>query len=475
MKNTSFFTSFIFKYIEKVGSQLISVVVTIILARVLDPSIYGIVALVSVITAILQVFVDSGFASALIQKKNADTIDFSSVCLMNSIFCLVIYFMLYHLAPFLELYFRMDNLSQVIRVLGIVLVFSGVRNVQLAYISRHMLFNKLAYASLYAMILSAVLGIYMAYNDYGIWSLVFQTLSNIIISTVILLFILDWRPQFIFSISRIKKLYSFGWKIFVANFLSVVTNQARQFLIGKFYSPDTLAFFNRGWQFPNLIVENINSSIDSVLFPTLANKQDDIADVKRITRKSIQISSFILTPIMIGMFVSSDVFVSIVLTDKWLPCVPYMRIFCIVLLFYPIHTANLNAIKATGRSGMLLQLEITKDCINIIILFITMHFGVLYIALGVLVSSLLSLIINAWPNKEYLKYSYLEQFKDCFLNFFQSILMGIVIVIIGLYIKPSIFCLMVQIVLGLCIYLTFSYFLKNPSFFWLLSLIKKIV
>lgn len=468
-------SNLVWRFMERSGAQFVTLIVSIVLARLLDPSVYGVVALITVITTILQVFVDGGFATALIQKKDADDLDFSTVFYFNTASCLLLYFVVFLIAPYIAAFYKMPELVWVIRVISLVIVISGVKNVQQAYVSRYMLFKRFFFSTLGGTIGAAVVGIVFAYMGLGVWALVAQLLFNTFVDTLILWITVKWRPIKAFSFERLKILFSFGWKMLVANLVATINGQIRQLIIGKMYSSENLAFYNRGRQFPDLIVSNINTSIDSVLFPALSNEQDDYARVKDMTRRSIKVSTFVMAPMMIGLFVCAESFVSFILTDKWLPCVPFLRIFCVTFMFYPIHTANLNAIKATGRSNVLLKLEILKDFFSIVVLIVTMKYGTMVIAYGMLVSSLFSQVVNSWPNERTLKYKYKDQLLDLAPNIFSAVFMGVIVYFIKYMGFSAGVTLVIQIIAGIVLYTLIALVTKNESFAYVLSILMPII
>lgn len=467
-------SNLIWRFLERCGAQLVTLLVSIILARLLDPAVYGTVALVTVITTILQVFVDGGFATALIQKKDADDLDFSTVFYFNVVVCLFLYILVFLIAPAIANFYRMPELTKVIRVMSLIIIISGVKNVQQAYVSRNMLFKRFFFATLGGTLGAAVVGIALAYLGYGVWALVGQLLFNTTVDTLILWITVKWRPIRAFSLNRLKSLFSFGWKMLAANLIATINGQLRQLIIGKMYSSEDLAFYNRGRQFPDLIVSNINTSIDSVLFPALSNEQENYDKVRDMTRRSIKVSTYIMAPLMMGLFACADTVVSIVLTDKWLPSVTYLRIFCISFLFYPIHTANLNAIKATGRSNVLLKLEIIKDSFSVLVLLITMRYGTLTIAYGMLGCSFFCQIVNSWPNRRALKYTYKQQLMDIIPNCLTAVIMGIVVYGIKFFGLGIGLTLVLQVLVGVLFYLIFSIITRNSSFYYILSIIKPL-
>ena len=461
-------SGFLWRFFERCGAQGVTLVVSIILARLLDPDVYGTIALISVFTIILDVFVNSGFGNALIQKKDADDLDFSSVFYFNIFMCIVLYAFLFITAPLIASFYRLPELTALVRVLGLNLILSGVKNVQQAYVSKHLLFKKFFFATLGGTLGAAVVGIWMAYRGYGVWALVAQQLFNGTVDTIILWLTVKWRPKRIFSFERLKSLFSYGWKLLVSSLLDTGYNQLRQLIIGKMYTTADLAFYNKGTEYTHPIITNINSSIDSVLFPVMSNAQDNRDTVKGMTRRAITTSSYIIWPMMMGIAACAEPIVRIVLTEKWLPCVPYMRIFCIVYAFWPIHTANLNAIKALGRSDLFLKLEIIKKAVGLAIILATMWHSVMAMAWGMLVSCFTSQIINSWPNKKLLDYSYGQQIKDILPSILlSSAMFGIVygIQFVGL---NDWLTLIIQIPLGVVIYIAGSKLFKIESFDYLL-------
>lgn len=463
------------RFAERCGAQGVTFIVSVVLARILDPSVYGTVAIVTVFTTILQVFVDSGLGNALIQKKNADDIDFSTVFYFNILVCMTLYVGLFLAAPFIAQFYGIGELTAVVRVLGLTIVISGVKNVQQAYVSRNMLFKRFFFSTLGGTIGAAVIGIAMALLGFGVWALVVQNLFNLLIDTIILWITVKWRPKKTFSLERLKGLFSFGWKLLVASILETLYQNLRSLIIAKIYSADDLAYFSRGKQFPNLLVTNINSSIDSVLLPTMSSVQDDKERLKAMTRRSIKTSTFLLTPLMMGLAVCAEPIVRIILTDKWLPCVFFLRVFCFTFAFYPIHTANLNAIKAMGRSDLTLKLGIIKKVIGIAILFATMFISVEAMAYGMAVSSVLSQVVNAQPNKKLLNYSYNEQIKDISAAFLLSGVMGVCVIFVGLIPMNIYISLALQIIVGVTTYILLAFITKNESFLYILSMVKTYI
>lgn len=473
--NKKVFSNFIWRFAERCGAQGVTFIVSIILARVLDPAVYGTVALVTVFTSLLQVFVDSGLGTALIQKKDADDTDFSTVFFFNIAVCLVIYALMFALAPVIAAFYGDASLSPVIRVMSLIIIISGVKNVQQAYVSRMLLFKRFFFATLGGTLAAAGLGIWMAYSGFGVWALVVQMLFNAAVDTAILWMTVKWRPKPVFSFERLKGLFSYGWKLLASSLLDTLYKNLRALIIGKKYSEADLAFYNRGELFPQLIVSNINSSVDSVLLPTLSAEQNNRERVRDMTRRAISVSSYIMWPTMAGLCVCAEPLVRLLLTEKWMACVPYVRIFCLTYAFQPIHTANLNAIKALGRSDLFLKLEVIKKLAGFAIICVSMWYGVMAMALGAILDNFLCQIINASPNKRLLGYTYAQQLRDICPSMLLSLGMGGAVLCVGFLGLPDVITLFIQVPLGAAIYILGSKLLHFESYEYVLNAAKAVI
>ncbi|MBP5578265.1 MAG: lipopolysaccharide biosynthesis protein [Ruminococcus sp.] len=476
MSSEKVINNFLWRFFERCGAYGVTFIVTVLLARILGPEVSGSVALVQIFITIMNVFVDSGLGNALIQKKDADDLDFSSVFFFNMLICIVLYLIMFVSAPFIADFYNKPGLTAgLIRVLSLVIIVSGVKNVQQAYVSRNMLFKRFFFSTLGGTIGAAVIGLTMALLGFGIWALVAQMLFNTLVDTVILWITVKWRPKKMFSFERLKGLFSFGWKILVSSLIDTVYNDLRQLIIGKLYSSSDLSYYNQGKRFPKLIVDNINASIDSVLLPTLSKAQDDRSAVKNMTRRAIKVSTYLMMPCMVGLAMCADSLIYLLLGDEWMPCIIFLRVFCFTFAFYPIHTANLNAIKAMGRSDLFLKLEIIKKVVGLTAILATMWISVKAMAYSFLFTSICCQIINAWPNKKLLGYSYIEQLKDMLPQICLSLVMGAAIYCVEFLGFGSVITLCIQIVLGAVIYAGASKLLKIDSFEYMLATVKKLI
>ena len=464
------------KFAERIASQAVSFVVSIVLARILAPSDYGAIAMVMIFVTLANVIAEGGFSSALIQKKDADKLDFSTVFYFSLVFSIVLYVILYVAAPSISLFYGngYEVLTPVLRVIGIQVIIYAVNSVQQAYVSKKMMFQKFFWSTLVGTIVSAILGLAMAYSGCGIWALVGQQLSMTVTNVLVLYIVTRKLPGLMFSFERLKGLFNYGAKILGASLLVSLFLDLRSLIIGKLYSAKDLAFFDRGRQFPNLIVVNVNSSVGAVLFPKMSEQQDDTQKIKETCRMSIRFSSFVMMPLMMGLAACGGPLIRLLLTDKWIDCVPFLQLFCIIYMFYPMHTANMQAIKALGHSGTFLKLELLKKIIELICLVLVMKISVIAIAVNMAILTTLFTFINAFPNVKYLNYSFVEQMKDITPPIVMSTIMGVSVYLLGQLLTFSDYLnLLVQIIVCISIYVSLSILTKNAEMKFILKLLFK--
>lgn len=468
-------SSLIWKLSERLGVQGVQFIVMIVLARILLPEDFGLIVLVTVFISVAGIITQGGFNLALIQKKKVDEIDYSSVFYLNLVIAAILYILLFFTAPYIAFFFEQPQLKLILRILAIILFFNSFSAIQNTIVSREFKFKKLFVSTLTASILAGIVGIGMAYTNYGIWSLVVFQLINQILVTIILFFTIKWRPKLFFSFKRIKSLFTFGWKLLVSSLIDAIDINIRSLLIGKLFNPAILGLYNRGEQFPSLIVNNINGSIQAVMFPTLSSYQDDKNRVKEMVRRSIVTSSFIIFPMMIGLAVIAEPLVKLLLTEKWLPAVPFIQIFCAGYALWPIHTANLQAINALGRSDVFLKLEIIKKLIGLIILLVSIPFGVYALAISLVVGGVIASFINAYPNRKLLDYKFREQLRDVIPSLLISIIMGAFIYTIHWIQLSPLLTLLAQVVSGAVLYVGLAALFRLECFSYLLITLKEML
>ncbi len=467
-------TSVMWKFVEKVAAQAIHFVVSIILARLLAPEDYGIIALVSVFITICNKLVISGFATSLIQKKDADNLDFSTVFYFSCTMAVVLYIALWFVAPFIAGFYSEYNeelLIQVIRVMGLNVFIIAVNSVQQAYVSRTMQFRRYFLSTILGNTISAAVGIGLAYGGYGVWALVAQTLLAALVNGIVLWFTVKWRPQLKFSFKRFKALFSYGWKIFTASIIKVIYNDLRSLVIGKF-SPADLAFYNKAQSFPQLIDSNVEGTIDSVLFPAISKKQASVDEMRAMLRRAIKTTSYILIPLLVGLSATSKPVILILLTEEWAPSIPLMQILSFSFVFAPMEIENLQAIKATGRSDIVLKLEIIKKVVGILLIIVAIPYGVTAMAISAVIVAVFSAIVNAIPNKKLLGYTFKMQVKDILPTLLLSFAMFAATFPIS-YLDINIWLmLIIQVIVGVVVYVALSVIFRVESFKYILGLLK---
>jgi len=470
-------SSFLFKLVESLGNQGIAFVVSLLLARALAPSDYGVLSMLLVFIAIAQVFVQSGFNTALIQKKDIDETDLSSVFYVSFGMAAIFYALLFVLSPWLADFFRMPALKSTLRVMALILLPGSLLSVQNAVVARQMAFRKLMIASLCATILSGTVGVVMARSGAGYWALVAQQMTNQCAQTILLLIRVRWRPRRVFSFERVKGHFRFGWKLLVSGLLDTGFTNLRSMVIGKKFSDEALGFYTRGKQFPELAMNAINGSISSVMLPVLSEQQDETERMKQTLRRSVMLSSFVVVPLMAGLAAVAEPLIGLMLTEKWLPCVPFLQLCCIDFALYPIHTSNLSAINAKGRSDVFLKLEIIKKAYGMGILLVTVFCfdSVMAIAWGGVVSSLVSAAVNAHPNKKLINYGYLEQMRDILPTILLSLVMFGAVYAMNALSLPAAVLLVLQVLTGAALYIGLSLLFRLESAQFLLQVLNRLL
>lgn len=446
-------------FLERFLSQGIGTVVAIILARIIHPEEYGIIAAVTIFTSIMTSFVTGGFGSALIQKKNAEDIDYSSMFIFNALFSVFAYFIVYFSAPYLVLIldesYDYELLIKVLRCLGIGVVFASFNSFFRNILAKEFNFKKIFFVALIGMLVSAVCGITMAYRGYGVWALVAQQVFSYAVNTLCFLFFSPWKPKLKFSFSRLKPMISFGGKLMLSTLLTTIYTDIYSIAIANQYSSDSLAFYKKGNTFPRLLVINIIASINTALFPVMA-KMSTVQEYKSCVKRFNKLSTFIIAPMMFGFAAVAQNFVSLVLTDKWLPCVPFLQIACFNYVLQPIGIANMQFWKASGKATMYLIADIVKKIIGVGLLLMALRWSrsVISFATADLIATVFAVIITLAPAKKELGYSIYQQVRDVFPQFALSTIMFVAVIAVGNVMNlPQIIELLVQVLVGILIYI----------------------
>lgn len=469
-------TGVIWKFSERFLAQFVSIIVAIILARILTPNEYGVVSLVIVFVNFFSIFVTNGLGLSLIQKKEADEVDFSTVFYFNIGLSLVLYAILFFASPVIANFYEMPILKPVLRVLAILIPINSINSIQQAHVSRQMIFKKFFWATIIGTLISAAIGIVMAYKGYGVWALVAQQVSNCAINTIVLQFTIHWKPVLAFSFKKLKSLFDYGWKLLVQGVFLNIYSTVRNMVIGKKYDPDQLAYYTKGNQYTDLIATNIDNALNMVVFAAMAKKQSDLNDVKNMTRRTIGISSYVMNPMFAGFFAVASSFIICLLTEKWVMAVPFLQISCVVMMFRSIQTAILQAIKAIGKSNVYLAIDVPIRLGSLAMLFITIPMGVKAVAISEIIITVVGSIIYYFAARKYIGYKLGEIARDYLPNFIISVLMGAAVYLIGMVLPFGHFVKMcIQIFAGILIYLALSVVTKNKDFGYLLQGAKEII
>lgn len=464
---TSIISGIFWKLGERTLAQLISFIVSIVLARILMPDDYGTVALVTIFITLADVCVSSGLGTSLIQKSDADELDYSTIFYCGLVVAFAMYGLIFVTAPLIAAFYDTPILVAILRVFGLRIPIGAYNSVQHAYVSRHMIFRKFFFSTLIGTIMSAVVGIVMALNGFGVWALVAQYMSNTIVDSIVLSITIKWHPKLMFSMQRARSLMSYGWKVLVADLIGTFFDQLRSLIIGKKYVSADLAYYNKGQQLPNLVTSNLTNSVMTVLFPAMANYDGDIQKVKELTRKSIRVLSYLVIPMMAMLGVMARPLMIILLTAKWLDCVPYMQIICVGSAFGIIGGVSLQTMKAIGRSDMLLKLELYKKPVYLFLLLVGAAISPIAIAVTLTIYNIYGTLVNYMTIGKLIGYRFREQIADivspCLLAC-TIILVGCGVLKIGL---GNWWTIILQIIVCMSVYLIASSLFKVYGFVYI--------
>lgn len=465
------FGGFIWTFGERIGAQFVSLVVSIILARLLLPSDYAIVGIVTIFFNFANVIVAGGLNTALIQKKDSTPTDYSTILYTSLAASVIVYFVLFFTAPLIAKTYDLPLIIPVIRIMALIIIINAAKSILTAYIANTLQFKKLFVSTMVATLISAVVGIVMALMGFGVWALVTQQMFNAVASTAALFITTKFKPIAVFSPKSFKELFGYGWKIFATSIISTIYDEINPIIVGLKFSAVDLSFYTKGKSFPSLLNASIGQTLATVLFPVMSKVQDDMSAVLAITRRYIRIASYIVFPLMCGFFAVSESFVLLLLTEKWLDAVPYIQIFCISYMFDIIQIGNLQTIKAIGRSDISLILEIIKKTsyFIIILVFIFVSKSPVMLAVSAIFCTVVATLINTFPNRKLIGYKYRYQIADIAPNLIISLIMGVVVLLANNLPIPAVLLLPIQIVIGVATYIVLSIITRNENFKYLIS------
>lgn len=460
--------------LERFSVQGIQFVVMIIMARMLTPNDYGLVGMLAVFIAVSQSLVDSGFSQALIRKQDRTETDNSTVFYFNIIVGFILYGLLFALAPFIADFYNEPQLTAITRVIGLSVLFNSLVVVQRALLTIKIDFKTQAKAALTAAIISGVLGIWMAASGYGVWSIVAQQLANLGINTLLLWILSHWRPSLIYSWKSFHVLFGFGSKLMVSGLIDTIYRNIYLIVIGRVFSAADLGYYTRAHQFTDFPSSNVSGIIQRVTYPILCSIQNENERLSDVYRRFLRLSAFIVFPLMMGLAAVAEPLVLALLKEQWLFAATLISIICFSMMWYPIHSINLNLLQVKGRSDLFLKLEIYKKIVGIIILCITIPMGLIAMCVGSFFSSMIALIINTYYTGKLIKVGFLRQMHDLFpILGLSSSMGGFVYLIIHLISLNPIVELSLGICIGIIYYILLSILFKFSEFNELLDLLKR--
>jgi len=459
--------------VDRFSSQGISFVFSIFLARILDISDYGIVAMIVVFMAVAQAFVDSGFSSALIRKPDLNEEDKSTAFYFNIVVGLTCYGILFIASPLIADFYDEPLLSPIIRVTGLSIIFNSLCVVQRALFTIAVDFKTQAIISLACTVISGVVGLVMAYNGYGVWALVGQSTISTFLNFVLLWLCSRWRPVTGFSKASFRYLFNFGSKLLASGLLDTLYNNAYPIVIGKFYNSAQLGLYSRAQGYASLPSSNITGILQRVTFPVLSLMQDDDQKLANNYRRLLRMSAFVVFPLMIGLAAIADPLIRVLITSKWAGCIIYLQIICFGMMLYPIHALNLNLLQVKGRSDLFLRLEILKKIIGVCALCITIPFGITAMCIGLVVVSVVALYINTYYTGKLLSLGFLMQIKDLVPFFILSMLVGLLMYYVPISINNDLYRLVSGGLIGIVSYVGLAALFRIKEFNELINLIRK--
>ena len=409
-------------FVEQVLTRGVNFVIGIILARLLSPTDYGLVGMFGIFIAISQIFVDGGLTNALIREKDASDADYSTVYLVNLTLSAFFYVLLFFLAPLVSAFYDQPLLKPLMRVIALILIISSLSSVQGTILTKRVDFRTKSIISILSSVLSGAAGIICALKGLGSWALVAQSLTSAVVVTVVTLFFVRWIPRLVLSKDSFRRLFSYSSKLLAASLINAVYSNIYPMVIGKRFSASDVGMFTRAGQFPNVANETLISTFNRVAYPILSQIQDDDKRLYNVYDRYIQVFCFIAFPVLLVLCGCSRPVVSLLLTDKWLDCVPMMRIICFSLLPIGMIRINTNILYVKGRSDLALRMEIIKKCIMFAVMFISMFFGLMVMCYGLILNTLIDLYFSSFYTKKILGFPLTRQLKNVFPYFAISLL-----------------------------------------------------
>lgn len=468
------FSGLIWTFSQQFGNQVVGFVVSLVLARILLPEEFGLIAMIAFFISLGQVFVDSGLTQSLIRTQNPDQTDYSTVFYFNLVVSFFIYGLVYVIAPFISSFYNQDILTEITRLYSLTFIINAFSTVQQTILTKLMKFKIQAFISMPATLLGGLTGIYLAYKGYGVWSLVWSHLVSSILSTVQLWFYSSWRPTLSFSKNRFCYHFKFGYKLLISGVLNKAFNNIYLLIIGKFFSPAQLGFYTRAETMNQLPARNISNALNKVTYPLFSQIRNNDLRLKRVYKQLMQLVVFVIAPILIFMAILAEPIFRFLFTEKWLPAVPYFQIIFISGILAPIHSYNLNILKIKGRSDLILKLSIVKKGLIFLGIIIGLQFGLYGLLVVQVLLSVLFFFLNGYYTNRFIKYSLPEQIKDILPVLLISFFVGSVVLFIDYILQSEADLIRISVagLVGFCILLLLSYIFKLKGLILLKTLFR---
>lgn len=466
------------KTVERIFLQIINAVTPIILARLLTPDDFGVIAILSVFISIANTFVNNGLCNSIVQKKDSDNKDCSTVFFTQLIIAVICYIILFVSAPFIADFYSDSALIPMLRVMSLSLIISAFGAMQTTILKKNMLFNRSFIATGLSSLAYGITGILCAYSGFGCWSLVFAALSQSLVLTITNTLVIKWRPDFVFSLKRLKSLFSYSWKLTVGWFIGTLHQDIYTLVIGKRFSSATLGYYNRAGSLPQIFSKTITEVVDGVMFPALSSIQDEKEKFRNMAKNLLSMNSFVIFPVFFGLSAVAKPLVIFLLTDKWLPSVDMLRIIAITLSLNALNNSNMQIFNSIGRSDIFMKFEIFKRSLSIVLLIITSYISIYAVIVVLLFMAILSNLMNSYQNNKLVNYKYKEQAKDILPSLISSLIMGgmvfVISVLLEKIISSSLLILILDVIAGAIIYIALSFVTNKKLVLNIIEIIKTL-
>lgn len=442
------FTGVAWSFVDTILGSGITFIVGLIMARLLSPEDFGLIGVISVFIAFANTFIDSGFSTGLIRKSKCENIEFDTVFWFNILISLILFIILFFLAPLIESFFKDENITVILRILGIVVIVDSLSLVQKTILIRRIDFKSQTLISMISSVISGSIGILLAFKGFGVWSLVVQILTRQTMYSLQLWLFSSWRPEFRFSIKSFTELFEFGSKMLGTQLIQTTQNNLYYFVIGKFFSSSALGYYTRAEQFNSIVTNSITNTVERVFFPVLASLQDESERLKETLRKTLKTSFFVTFIALLGMSVMAKPMIYILIGSKWDQSVLYLQMLCIGSVFFPFNVANLNILKIKGRSDLILKLQLVKTFLVAVNILFGIFYGIIVMLISRIITTLFATVLNSYYSGHLINYRLVDQIKDIIPYFISESMILIAMFGISLFPVNNYLLLLFEILTG---------------------------